>query len=205
MTLLKKGKMLVYLKHLFKERKWNVAFGYFSFSFLFPPKWDWNTVSHLQGPVPFLPRNPLTVQSTDMFWLQESGISQTLESQIQQMQQIIVLKTASGGDEKVIGVQVRAGVSRMDRHIADTWKGGGRGGELMRGVILMIEVVQCVRLLFFEGWEKDLFVQRQFSPWDLYTTSNRSPHQLPELAQPWDFAGRSTNLLSPQICKFILQ
>lgn len=67
------------------------------------------------------------------------------------MQQIIVLKTASGGDEKVIGVQVRAGVSRMDRHIADTWKGGGRGGELMRGVILMIEVVQCVRFLFFEG------------------------------------------------------
>jgi len=39
-----------------------------------------------------------------MFWLQESGISQTLESQIQQMQQIIVLKTAGGGDEEVIGV-----------------------------------------------------------------------------------------------------
>jgi len=49
-----------------------------------------------------------------------------LESQIQQVQQIIVLKTAGGGDEKVIGVQVRAGISRMDRHIADTRKGGGR-------------------------------------------------------------------------------
>lgn len=101
--------------------------------------------------MPFLPRNPLTVQSTDMFWLQESGISQTLESQIQQMQQIIVLKTAGGGDEKVIGVYVRAGIGRMDRRIADTRKGGGRGGELMRGVVLMIEVVQCVRLLFFKG------------------------------------------------------
>lgn len=39
----------------------------------------------------------------------------------------------------------------MDRCIADTWKGGGGAGELMRGVILMIEVVQCVRLLGFEG------------------------------------------------------
>lgn len=67
------------------------------------------------------------------------------------MQQIIVLKTASGEDGKVIGVQVRAGVSRMDQHTADTCKGGGTGGELMRGVILMIGVVQCVRLLFFEG------------------------------------------------------
>lgn len=71
-------------------------------------------------------------------------------------------------------------------------EGRRRGGELMRGVILMIEVVQCVRFLFFEGWEKDLFVHRQLSPWDLYTTSNTSPRQLPELAQPWDFAGRST-------------
>lgn len=39
----------------------------------------------------------------------------------------------------------------MDRRIADMRKGGGRGGKLMRGVILMIEVVQCVRFLLFEG------------------------------------------------------
>lgn len=43
------------------------------------------------------------------------------------MQQIIVLKTASGGDGKVIGVEVRAGMSRMNRHTADMKKGGGRG------------------------------------------------------------------------------
>lgn len=36
----------------------------------------------------------------------------------------------------------------MDRRIADMRKGGGRGGELMRGVVLMIGSVQCAGLLF---------------------------------------------------------
>lgn len=49
----------------------------------------------------------------------------------------------------------------MDRRIADTRKGGGRGGELMRGVVLMIGAVQCAGLLFFAFFFFFLWAERR--------------------------------------------
>lgn len=59
----------------------------------------------------------------------------------------------------------------MDRRIADMRKGGGRGGELMRGVVLMIGSVQCAGLLFgfFLLAERRIYLCRGDSARGVYT------------------------------------